>query len=311
MGIATAASAAVVLAILSLRRSASEVWCNAACVIGIGSGLAIGNAVLDLNLSWPPRNGLDRLLMIVIPAVLGIEFMAGFSRVPRVAAWLLRISLSLATPRILLHGSVYLSTTADDTASRAWITMVVSGLGLTLVWGLLSWLAKRSGGLSIAFALCLAIQCSGVAVMLGGYIKGGAAAIPFVAALMGASLALRAVTTYTPHRVKIDHADSYVAAGIVGVGVVSLFSLLFIGRFFGEISTGPAITMLLAPLLCWTTELPLLRNRKPWLVASLRLVMVAITLLFVLIAAKQKFDREMSPLLAIVVTTGFAHGRVG
>jgi hypothetical protein len=306
MGIAATASAVVVLAMLSLRRSVNETWLNAACVFGIGLGLAIGNAVLALNLSWPPRSGLDRLLMIVIPAVLGVELIAGFNRVPRVAAWLLRISLSLATPRILLHGSVYLSSSGDWTSWRAGATIVVCGLGLALVWSLLSWLSRRSGGLSISFALCLAIQCSGVAVMLAGYIKGGAAAIPLVATLLGAPLALRVVTKYAAHRVEIDKPDGFVAAGIVGVGVVSLFSLLFIGRFFGEISTGPALTMLLAPLLCWTTELPPLRNRKPWFVASFRLALVAIPLLVVLIAAKREFDREMSPLLGNARTTAWA-----
>lgn len=119
-----------------------------------------------------------------IPAVLGVELIAGFNRVPRVVAWVLRISLSLATPRILLHGSVYLSSSGDWTSWRAGATIVVCGLGLALLWSLLSWLSSRSGGLSISFALCLAIQCSGVAVMLAGYIKGGAAAIPLVATLL-------------------------------------------------------------------------------------------------------------------------------
>ena len=297
MGIAAAASVVVVLVMLALSRSINETRLNVACVFGIGIGLVIGNAVLALNLSWPPRSGLDRLLMIVVPAVLGVELIAGFNRVPRIAAWLLRISLSLATPRILLNGSVYLSSSGDWTAWRAGATIVVCGLGLALVWSLLSWLSRRSGGLSISFALCLAIQCSGVAVMLAGYIKGGAAAIPFVATLLAVSLALRVVAKYAASRVEIDKPNGFVAAGIVGVGVVSLFSLLFIGRFFGDISTGPALTILLAPLLCWTTELPPLRNRKPLFVASCRLALVAIPLLVVAIAAKREFDREMSPLL--------------
>lgn len=297
MGIAFASSAIVVLAMLSLRRSIDEPWLNVASIFGIGFGLVTGYAVLALNLSWPPRSGLDRLLIIVIPAVLAVELIAEFKRVPRLAAWLLRIGLSLATPRILLHGSVYFSTFSEWTPWRANVTIVACGLLCALVWSLLSWLATRSGGLSISFSLCLAIQCSGAAVMLAGYIKGGAAAIPFVASLLGVTLAVRLVVKRSGDRVKIEKSARFVAAAIIGVGVISLFSLLFIGRFFGEVSTWPAITMLLAPLSCWTTELAALRNQKPWLVASVRLAFVAIPLLIVLHAAKQKFDHEMSPLL--------------
>ncbi len=66
-------------------------------------------------------------------------------------------------------------------------------------------------------------------------------------------------------------SETYATPAILGIGVVGLFGLLFIGRFFGRLSTGCALTMLLAPLLCWVTEMPLLRHRKPWLVGSLRL----------------------------------------
>jgi hypothetical protein len=133
--------------------------------------------------------------------------------------------------------------------------------------------------------------------MLAGYIKGGAAAIPFVATLLAVTIALRVVTKTATSRVKIEKPDHYLAAGIVGIGVVSLFGLLFVGHFFGDISQTPAITMLFAPLLCWVTEIPPLRNRRPWFVASCRLALVAIPLIIIIIAAKRDFDREMSPLL--------------
>jgi hypothetical protein len=79
--------------------------------------------------------------------------------------------------------------------------------------------------------------------------------------------------------------------------VVGLFGLLFIGLYFGRLSTAAALAMLLAPLLCWATEIPILRNRSPRIVGSLRLVLVAIPLLVVLSLAKRDFDRNMAPLL--------------
>ena len=90
---------------------------------------------------------------------------------------------------------------------------------------------------------------------------------------------------------------NFSAPSIVGVGVVGLFGLLFLGRFFGRLSTGCALAMLLSPLMCWVAEIPRLRPRQPWLLGSLRLVLVAIPLLVVLAAAKRDFDRDMAPLL--------------
>ena len=165
------------------------------------------------------------------------------------------------------------------------------------VWSLLSWLAERSPGVSISFALCLSIQCAGVTVMMAGYIKGGAAAIPLVAALMAVTIGSTLIAKRFPSQASGAASSCLLAPAILGIGVVGLFGVLFIGRFFGRLSTASALTMMLAPLLCWATETPLLRDRKPWLVGTTRLTLVTIPLLVVLFAAKRVFDREMSPLL--------------
>ena len=133
--------------------------------------------------------------------------------------------------------------------------------------------------------------CSGATVMLAGYIKGGAAAFPITASLFATTLAAVFVTR---------HAGRPRDCGwppIVGVGVIGLFGLVFVGRFFGAVSTGRSLAILLAPLLCWVTECPGLRIAKPWCVGSLRTVLVAIPLVVVLILAKRDFDRDMAPLL--------------
>jgi hypothetical protein len=121
--------------------------------------------------------------------------------------------------------------------------------------------------------------------MLAGYLNGGAAAFPLTGALAGAAIAsaLRGKRTDEP--------------ATLGIGVVGLFGLLSIGHFFGRLSTGDALILLLAPLLCWATEMPPLRGRKPWLVGTLRLVLVALPLVGVLAGAKRDFDRNTAPLL--------------
>jgi len=299
MGAAAMVSAMFVLAMAGVRRG-SATWLNSACVLGMGLGLAFGYYVLSLRLAWPPVNGLDRFLTIVVPAALGIELIAGFQCVPRWVAWMLRMSLAATIPRILLHGSVYLSGSGNDwNLWQAGTALAVCGALLAGLWGLLSWLSQRSPGVSIPLALYLSAQCAGLTVMMAGYIKGGAAAFPLAATLVATTIAARQITKRSG------------APAILGIGVVGLFSLLFIGRFFGRLSTGCALAMLLAPLLCWTTETPLLRHRKPWLVGSLRLVLVAIPLVVVLAVAKRDFDRDMAPLLGEVQPSAFRLHRKG
>lgn len=163
------------------------------------------------------------------------------------------------------------------------------------VWSLLARLFQRSPGISIPLSLCLPIQCSGMTVMLAGYIKGGAATFPFVATLAATIIATSLTTkrTVTPTNAGLP--------ATLGIGVVGLFGLVFLGRFFGRLSTEFAVTMLLSPLVCWVTELPQLRRQKPWLLSALRLVLVAIPLLAVLAVAKRNFDRDMAPLLGGVL----------
>jgi hypothetical protein len=137
----------------------------------------------------------------------------------------------------------------------------------------------------------MAILCAGATIMMAGYVKGGATAFPLAITLVAATVSVRLTASRSA---PAEHLDTAV---LLGIGVVGLFGLLFIGRFFGEISSGCALAILLSPLLCWVTELPLLRNRKPWLVGTVRLIVVAIPLLIVLTEAKFDFDRDMAPLL--------------
>lgn len=286
MGASAIISAMFVLVMVGLRRSASTTWLNSACVLGMGFGLVCGYEVLAWRWTWPPAKGLDRLLMIVVPTALGIELIAGFPGVPRWVAWFLRMSLAATIPQVLLHGSVYLSEAGNHWP--LWETgtaLAICGILLASCWGLLSWLSQRSAGVSIPLALGLTTLCAGLTVMMAGYLKGGAAAFPLAAIIVVTAIAAKLI---------MKRAGS---PAIIGIGVVGLFGVLFVGHFFGRLSTGSALAMLLAPLLCWVTEVLRLRHRKPWLVGWLRLLLVAIPLVVVLAVAKRNFDRNMAPLL--------------
>ncbi|HEY2415511.1 MAG TPA: hypothetical protein VGI40_24935 [Pirellulaceae bacterium] len=189
--------------------------------------------------------------------------------------------------RILVHNSVYVGGAEPQwSPMQATVVLLTCSALVGALWGLLVWLSKRSpAGVSIALALALTIQCTGISIMLAGYLQGGAAALPLSAATVGTVASLCLLTSRPNLRASI------------GICVVGLGSLLMIGRFFGGLSTEVALILMLAPLLCWGTELPQLRCRPAWVVGSLRLLLVAIPLAALLLQAKRKFDRDTAPLL--------------
>jgi len=286
-GSAAVASAVLVLLIGWLWKRVSTVRFQAAAVVGIAAGLGAGYYVLRLHIAWPPLNGLDRFLTIVLPASLCIELAATISRVPRSLAWLMRFTLVATMGRILLHDSVYVSGARPQwLPMQAALVLFTCSALVAVVWGLLVWLSERSpASASIPLALALTIQTTSISIMLAGYLQGGAAALPFSAATVGTVASLCLLTSH-PN----VHAP-------IGVCVVGLSSLLLIGRFFGGLSTEVALILLFAPLLCWATELPQLRCRPGWVVGLLRLLLVAIPLAGLLLQVKRKFDRDTVPLL--------------
>lgn len=289
MAAAAAASALLLLALCWRRWPAGAAKFDAASVLGTGLGLVVGFGVLHVRLRWPPMNGLDRLLAIVLPVVIVIELLAAVRAFPSRLVWCCRLSLCAVMGRVLLHDSVYLS--GPERAWPSWqvaVVLAISGGLSAAVWALLLWLSRRSPGASIPLALAMAIPTAGLAVMMAGYIAGGAASFPLAAAVAGSAVAASRI------------APRSATPGLIGIGVVGLFGLLFVGRFFGRLPTGYALTIMLAPLLCWTTEWPPLR-RGPLLVGSLRMALVAIPLAIVLFLAKRSFDRETAPLLRAAV----------
>ncbi len=308
MGVAAIASAVGGLAIVVAGRKGHAAWLRAACVFSVAAGLVVGYRLLALQLSWPPRNGLERFLLLIVPAILGVELVAASPALPRWNAWALRVILALVLPRVLLHGSVYLGGTERAwPAWQAFLVMIAGGLLLAGLWGLLTLLSRRAPGMFVPCSLQASALCAGLTVMMAGYIKGGAAAPVWATALLTTILVVGAITRTSS---RLAEAGWPV---LLGVGVVGLFSLVFIGRFFGELSTGNALMILLTPLLGGLAEIPWLKRRRPWFVWSVRSLLVAGVLLTVLILAKRKFDREMAPLLVdarqmTVAPTGWTIG---
>ena len=223
---------------------------------------------------------------MVIPAVVGIEFVAGFQRVPNLAAWFLRICLAAAIPRILLHDSIYLNDVENGWPQwQAVQVLATCSLLLIGIWVLLFWLSWHSAAAaSISCSVGLSTICAGLTVMMAGYIKGGAIAFPLATTLFATAIAACLLSKqFSPP--------------ILGIGIVNLFCVLFIGRFSGGYQQVDALVVLLAPLLCFATQLSSLRERSRLQVGSIRLLLVTLLLVAVLTIAKRDFDREMAPLI--------------
>jgi hypothetical protein len=91
---------------------------------------------------------------------------------------------------------------------------------------------------------------------------------------------------------------------LISLAVISLFSLLFIGRYFGALSSSKAAIILLAPLLCWFTEMRSMSHWSITRVAIVRAILVISVLTVVLFVARQEFNRRMKPLLSTIAIEG-------
>jgi uncharacterized membrane protein len=251
--------------------------------LGAGIGFVAGACALGQQPSWPLAEDHDRLLAVLLPAAVIVECVAAVQRGHPWLAWSLRFVLSAAAAPILLYGSTYVSEVAG---SRAWTNaeMVawLAGLAVSLVviWMAAVRLLPTGLGRMLPFALSGAAAAACVTVMLSGYMTGGELALPLAGAVGGAAVAALIL--------RMLRCDT----GVVGVGVVGLFAVLVIGRFFGTLSTVHGAILLAAPLLVCVPELLPRKNSSPWLHGALAVVLLVIPITFVIAQAREKFVQE-------------------
>jgi hypothetical protein len=285
-----AAGLAMVIAALTVgifawwgrRRPAGFSWADAGWALGIVAGYYAGCGLLGIRPRWPIRETLDRLLVLVLPAVLAIELLAAFPRVPRWLIWAMRMVIAGLGARVLLHGSIYLSGDVGPnslawTPAQAWTILGAIAAAEAAAWVLLARLARRPAGASLPLALAITIGGASVTIMLSGYLEGGQAGLPLSAAFLGAS----AVALMLP--------GISGSTAPVGLAIVGLSSLLVIGRFFGDLRTDHAILLFLAPLLALLPELPRVRRLPPWARGLLRVLLVGLVVSGVLADAARRF----------------------
>jgi hypothetical protein len=256
-------------------------------VAGAGAAAYLGCALLDVLPHWPPKEIEPRFLYLVLPAAIAIELVAAFPQIPRWTAWCLRVLFAATAGRVLLDNSRYLVDSDPDLPP--WTTeqmlLVLGGFAAVLlaVWGALAFLMHRSQDRATPLAVAGVCAGSAVTIMLSSYLTGGQIGLPLAFSLAGAA----AVFLVIP--------DPLIRSGLLGLGMVSLFSLLVMGRFFGKLTTPHAVILFAAPLLCWLPELPGARRFWPWLRGVLRVVMVLIPVGLVTLHAQRTFDEDTKP----------------
>lgn len=254
-------------------------------VLALGGGTYLGCRLLDLWPHWPPREDQDRFLLIVLPAVLLVEIVVAFPRVPARLAWGLRLLIALAAGRILLHGSVYVTDIAGASArlarTQTWITLAALAVGLAVAWAGLDLLMRRRPGVVVPAALMLTLMAASLTVMLSGYATGGQLGLPLAASLAGASLASAVLRRPPP-------------VSALSIPLVGLFGLITIGYFFGELTPVHAVILLAAPLCCWIPELPYVCRLGPKLRVATSVGLVVLAIVLVVARAQRTFATEMS-----------------
>jgi hypothetical protein len=259
--VAAMLAAAILLAIAPFAGKNRPAWRAASAVIAAGFGFFAGCLILGLRPHCPAQEDQDRFLLIVMPAVIFVEVLAAFTERLVWQRWLLRLVVAGSVARVLLHDSIYLSDLAGPgsrkwSRAESWLILTTLALVLAGTWLALALLAGRTTaaaatgyetcarGTTVVISLILAIGGAAVTIMLSGYASGGQMGLPLAAALVGTLVACLAVKGPIPLQ------------GLISMGIVGLFSLLIIGRFFGELATSHAVLLFLGPLLGSLTELP-------------------------------------------------------
>ncbi len=279
-----ASVAGLVLLAIARPGGGPSVWRVAAgWVGGLGAGVYVGCGLLDQWPRWPPLEDRDRFLVVLLPLALAVEAVAMLLPERRRMAWLLRIVLASVAAPILLFNSVYVADLGGP-GSAEWNrgeTVLVLGLSVLMlagVWGLLARLKVRTSDRALSPVLVLSALACGATVMPSGYYLGGLLALPIAGAIAGASLA-----SYAFPKQPVENP-------CLGVGLIGIFTICFIGRFYASLPTSLAICLLLAPLLAWTAELPCFRKLPAAARTAIRIGTVLAALLVIVTYAQVSFN---------------------
>ena len=187
----------------------------------------------------------------------------------------------VAAAPVLLYGTTYLTDLGGPDAwspRQAWL--ILGGLAAVWVPSGLCWPSCLAGPLASRTQFAWRAQAPG---------RGSRSCSPVMpqAGRMGCRWQPLFWALLYP-RCSCSH-DQHEVTGQLGVAILGLFSLLVIGRFFGELTAAHAILLFVAPLLGWLPELPVLRRIKPWVRGLARVILAAVLVSAVVGDAARRF----------------------
>jgi len=236
----------------------------------------------------PPVSGLDRWLLLALPLLLAAEFAGSRCRSASFRR-LLRLAAVAVAVQVILYGSIHFrAAPAVQLLPGLTLGGLVTVMAAGGVMAAVTELCDGSAGAATsvqAILVILTLQAGAATVMLGGWISGGAAALPLAGSCLGmviASLGLR----------------SPLAVGLViRWGVRSLCGVVLLGHFFGRLTFLQSLMLLSAAVT--TLCLPLPKRRvSARLHVRVRCVLGVLLLALVLIPAIAQFIERMRPLLS-------------
>lgn len=282
--------------------------------LALAGATACGLGMLRMPPSWPPATGLDRLLLLVLPSVMAVEWWAGRGTRDARGTQFARIVILLLAGPMLLLDSVHL----DLTSENAWRTF--AGVATSIMLVLAAWTLSRAtlrkspeAAPRLGVACGLGTITAGIVTLLGGYLRGGATAMVLGTALASAVLGQASAARrqrIAPPTQPSDHTGH--AAGAeslsyawLAVGLAMLHGVVFVGLHFGRLLPLQALIILLTPCLAAFVErLPITRRLSAVVRPAACLIAVVIPLVFLIVFAKQAFDRRMGPLLELPASSG-------
>lgn len=253
--------------------------------LGAGLGILAGAWALGLAPRVPPRDALERLLLVLVPAAILAECVASDR-----GGWLMRLAVAAGAVPVLVHGSSYVADLSGP-GSREWSPGLAAGLFAGLAAALfVSWTAldrlSRRNPMSAALAVAGTAAGAGITIMLSGYAAGGQLGVPLAAAA-----AAGGVLVLVGGRHSSGGTGTATAAGL-GVILTALFGLLVVGRLFAGLTTANAALLLAAPLAAWIPELWPLARLGGRTRTALRMTLAAVPIVVALVLAQQKFAAD-------------------
>jgi hypothetical protein len=180
--------------------------------------------------------------MVVVPLAVAVEGWIAFTPMSIARMVLARGCVSLSSGPLLLLGSVYMTGGGGgwSPAERVFFLLGPGVLVLT-PWLALGTLQQRRPDPAISLSLAATSLAAGITTMLSGYASAGQLCLPLAATLAVVSFAAPV-------------AAGPIHPGAVGVGWICLAGVLFIGRFFGSLTTLDGVLLGVTPLVCWLEE---------------------------------------------------------